>query len=496
MHDVAEANTPRISQGLVPDIVQTLRSFFDNRETRAYLVGGTVRDTILGRETGDVDIAVEDEPAQVATLLASRLGLKAHCLDQQRRFFRLSHHGNPTWIDINPISNSIYDDLARRDFTIDAMAIPLTNYGDQAIIDPHGGATDIPKREIRAISSKVFRDDPVRLFRAIRLAANLDFRLETKTRSWIKENPSMILCVSPERIRDELLKLLSATSSTKWLRELDDLGLLPVIIPEIECLRGVAQPKEHYWDVFNHCIETPGKIEQILQSPDEINTTNLGTLREWTNIDQYFARHASDGHSRLNLLKLAGLLHDISKPKTKTIEPTGRIRFFGHHTEGSKVAKGILSRLRFSRAGVDLVGTMIAHHLRPGQMAEKWKLPTDKAVYRFHRDLGDAAVDTVYLNLADYLAARGPALEEDDWAYRLQVAERILRGSPERQENKEVSRLVDGKDIMTEFNIPSGPRIGELIAIVEEAQGTGEVTTKQEAFTLVARRLKVGGNGA
>jgi poly(A) polymerase len=129
-------------------------------------------------------------------------------------------------------------------------------------------------------------------------------------------------------------------------------------------------------------------------------------------------------------------------------------------------------------------------------MAEKWKLPTDKAVYRFHRDLGDAAVDTVYLNLADYLAARGPALEEDDWAYRLQVAERILRGSPERQENKEVSRLVDGKDIMTEFNIPSGPRIGELIAIVEEAQGTGEVTTKQEAFTLVARRLKVGGNGA
>lgn len=493
MIQVSEAEPPTIAlhAPLLPESVGPLRRFFASRGLEAFLVGGAVRDGLLGVEGLDLDIAVLGDAGRVASDSAAALGWKAHPLDSDRGIFRLTSADDEPYVDLSQIRGSIEDDLSQRDFTVDAMAVPLT--GDAAPIDPYGGGLDLERRLVRALSPGVFGDDPGRLLRAVRLAAQLGFGIEHSTRGWIKDNSRLISSVAPERTREELLRLLGGRDTARWLRELDDLDLLCRIMPELEEARGVAQPKEHYWDVFDHCIETAGQVERLLQSEEF-----AGFLGDDIPVDalDYFAQHATDGHSRLNLLKLVGLLHDISKPATKTIEPSGRIRFFGHDTEGAEVAGNILRRLRFSRAGVDLASTMVAHHLRPGQMAAMGELPSRRAVYRFHRNLGDAAVDTVYLNLADYLAARGPDLEKDDWDYRCEVAKHILRGKSTNEGAARPPKLIDGHDIMRELGIAPGPRVGEMLEMVREAHSSGCINTREEALGLLAGELRAGGTGA
>lgn len=493
MIQVSEAEPPTIAANrpFLPNTAEPLRGFFASRGLTAYLVGGAVRDALLGKESLDLDIAVEGVAGRVASDAAAALGWTSHPLDVDRRIFRLTPADGGPGVDLSPVRGSIEHDLEQRDFTVDAIAMPIS--GDPAIVDPFGGAGDIDRKLIRALSPGVFTDDPGRLLRAVRLAAQLDFDIDSSTRSWMGSSAGLISSVAPERTREELLRLLGNRNTVRWLREMDELGLLCRIVPEFEEARGVDQPKEHYWDVFDHCIETTGQVERLLQTgdcPDFLGDDIPVDARN------HFAQHASDGHSRLNLLKLSGLLHDISKPATKTIEPSGRIRFFGHHTEGAEVAGNILRRLRFSRAGVDLVSRMVESHLRPGQMAAKGELPTRRAVYRFHRDLGDAAVDTVYLNLADYLAARGPHLEKSDWDYRCDVARHILRGSARERRAAGPAKLIDGHDIMRELGIAPGPRVGEMLETVREAHSSGCISTKEEALSLLAGELQSGGTGA
>ena len=494
MIQVSEAEPPTIAANrpLLPNTAEPLRGFFASTGLTAYLVGGAVRDTLLGKESLDLDIAVEGDAGRVASEAAAALGWTSHPLDADRRIFRLTPADRGPGVDLSPVRAPIENDLSQRDFTVDAIAMPIS--GDPAaVIDPYGGAKDIERRLIRALSPGVFADDPGRLLRAVRLAAQLDFDIDSSTRSWIASNAGLISSVAPERTREELLRLLGGRNTVRWLREMDELGLLCSIVPELEEARGVDQPKEHYWDVFDHCIETTGQVERLLQS-DECP----GFLGDDLPVDarDYFSQQGSDGHSRLNLLKLVGLLHDISKPATKTVEPSGRIRFFGHDAEGAEVAGNILRRLRFSRAGVDLASTMVEHHLRPGQMAAKGEFPTRRAVYRFHRDLGHAAVDTVYLNLADYLAARGPDLEKSDWDYRCDVARIILRGSVRSEGTARPPKLIDGHDIMRELGIAPGPRIGEMLETVREAHSSGCISTREEALSLLAGELQSGGTGA
>ena len=493
MIQVSEAEPPTIALNppLLPDSVEPLRRFFKSQRLAAYLVGGAVRDSLLGAAGLDLDIAVQGDAVRVVEGAAAALGCKAYPLDAARGIFRISSGGEAPYVDLSPLRGSIENDLAQRDFTIDAIALPMTE--GAAPIDPYGGIQDLDRRLVRALSPSVFVDDPGRLLRGIRLAAQLDFDIETSTRGWMKDTAGLISSVAPERTREELLRLLGDRNTVRWLREMDDLSLLCRILPELEEARGVAQPKEHYWDVFDHCVETVGRVERLLQSEE-----CKGFLGEDTpvNARDYFAQHAADGHSRLDLLKLVGLLHDISKPATKTVEPSGRIRFFGHDAEGAEVAGNILRRLRFSRAGVDLASTMVENHLRPGQMAKQGELPTRRAVYRFHRDLGDAAIDTVYLNLADYLAARGPDLDQDDWDYRCEVARHILRGSGAGERTAKPAKLIDGHDIMRELGIPAGPKVGEMLEIVREAHSSGCISTREEALSLLAGELHAGGTGA
>ena len=254
--------------------------------------------------------------------------------------------------------------------------------------------------------------------------------------------------------------------------------------------RGVEQPKEHYWDVFNHLIETTEWVQWLLQEryQDDGAVAKLGP--SFPSEQEFFAQEATDGHTRMTLLKLAGLLHDIAKPATKSIESNGRMRFFGHSELGAEMAAGIMKRLRFSQRGVELVSKAVEQHLRPGQMAQKGEMPTARAVYRYYRDVGEAALDTIYLNLADYLAARGPMLGEEEWAEHCAVASHILQGSFTNGTAKDRPKLLDGHDVMKVLSMPPGPTVRHYLERVREAQASGEIESREEAIELVGNLSK------
>ena len=402
---------PRLS---FPPIVKAVGEFVASRTTSAYLVGGAVRDTMLGRDTRDVDLAVGGDSSALGAELARHLGGRAVLLDASREIVRVvvPGTGDGSVVDLSPVHGDINQDLGRRDFTLDAMAVSVEDLqnGERGptLIDPYHGASDLRAGVIRALSPSAFEDDPARLMRAPRLAAQLGFSIAEETAETIRRQAQLITTVAPERVRDELLKLLAQPSATSSLRLLDELGLLCMVIPELADSKGVTQPKEHHWDVFNHCIETAGQVERVVQAPAKDDALRVSGVPRFESIETYFSQEVSDGHTRLTMLKLAALLHDVAKPATRSVEPSGRIRFLGHHKVGARVTEEILGRLRLGGRGIELVATMIEHHLRPSQMAQRGEMPTARAVYRYFRDLGDAAIDTLYLNLADYLAARGP----------------------------------------------------------------------------------------
>lgn len=482
-----------VAGSLLPPAVFDVREFFVSRGIHAYLVGGAVRDALLGRKTEDLDVAVETSGPRLLELardLADILEGRYVLLHHEMGAARVVLTDGPV-IDLIAAPNGITRDLARRDFTVNAMAASLAEMdsGDRRIdvIDFHDGRADLAAGILRMVSPGAFDDDPVRLVRAPRFAAQLGLKVSEETRNVIRLKAKVLERSSPERVRDELLKIFAAPGVMESIRTMDDLGLLSIVIPELDAAREVSQPKEHYWDVFNHCVETAGKVEAILGPRRDEGDWALGLVPTFPDADSYFEERISDGHSRSTLVRLSGLVHDIAKPATKTREENGRIRFLGHHKVGAEVVDEILGRLRFGTRGRQFVSSLVRHHLRPKQMAEPGAMPSRRALFRYYRVVGDAAIATLYLNMADYLAARGPLLERDEWREHCDLMAYILNAT---FETPAAPKLINGSDVMDEFAIEPGPLVGKLLDAVTEAQAGGEVETRDDAIRLVGRMLE------
>ena len=466
----------------------------------AFLVGGSVRDALLGKTTYDVDIVIDGSPHEIGPELAATVEGRLVSFDVPRDMVRIvvSSESSKTDIDLaRMIGDSIREDLCRRDFTVNAVAIELQDalYGDFTLIDPLGGVADIESRTIRAVSDTVFLDDPVRMMRAVRIASETGFDIDVHTQSIIRRDVHRLSESSAERLREVLLRTLAAPGAGTAINRMDSLGILSALIPELDAAKGVVQPREHYYDVFGHLIAAVEYADQIVT--DRYDTDFVENMMpRFDSMNEYFDQEVTDGHSRGTILKLTALLHDIAKPQTKTVEPSGRVRFFGHSQEGEAIAARILRRLRFARSGERLVCSMIRHHLRPRQMAGRGELPTDRAIHRYYRDLGDSALDTLYLNMADFLAARGPLLTAEEMAVQVRVIGHILKVGPQKPRAESSGRrgLLTGHDIMDELNIGPGPLVGRLLAAVAVAEADGSVSTRAEALNLARKHLEAGDN--
>ncbi len=472
-------------------LLAELARWLKNREVPGYLVGGFIRDALLGRETADIDIAVAADVPTIGPPLAEALYGKFIMLDAANRIGRIIL---PDWtVDIASITGKIEDDLKRRDFTINAMAVDLQQLTAEnqnaRLIDPFGGRLDLDRGLIRMVTGAAFRDDPVRLLRAVRLAAELDFTIDRQAEIEIGQASPLIAAVPGERVREELLRLLNASHGGQVLADMEKWGLLTALIPELRPLKGVAQPKEHHWDVFEHSLKTVSAVDFILhEGVWEYQDRNILSFVPWNEtIAEYFDRAVSSGSTRRSLLKLAALLHDIAKPQTKAFDENGKMRFLGHPETGAEVVESLLERLRFSAKEVHLVTLMVQHHMRPTQLSQD-ALPTKRAIYRYFRDAGDAGIDTLYLSLADHLAARGPGLLPEQWETHTAQAAYVLQAHFQQKITEPV-RLVDGNDLINVFGMKPGVRMGALLEEIKEAQAAGELTDRAAAMEYARNHL-------
>jgi poly(A) polymerase len=475
------------------DVLKSIAGLLANQKVQAYLVGGFVRDALLGRDTADIDIAVNADMLQVAPWIAQSLRGKFVLLDAVNKVGRVIL---ADWtVDVASFSGSIEDDMARRDFTIDAMAVDLKQLAAEgeaagALIDPFGGRLDLDLGIIRIVTGTVFKDDPVRLLRAVRLASELGFSIEKYSEAEIIKAAPLIASVPGERVREELLRLLDSSRGGQIFKRMDELGMLTSLIPELLLLKGVTQPQEHHWDVFSHSVNTVSAVDFILrQGVWEHQDVSILSFVPWSpETAQYFDQPVSGGSTRRSLLKLAALLHDIAKPQNKTFDDDGRMRFLGHPEVGAEIVGGILERLRFSTKEIKLVTLMVKYHMRPTQMSQR-TMPSGRAIYRYFRDTGDAGIDTLYLSLADHLATRGPGLIKTEWEYHTQLVAHVMKEHFHQEKVAGPVKLVDGNDLMNIFGMKPGARIGGLLEEIREAQAAGEITTREEALDYIRSSL-------
>ncbi len=476
----------------VQSLLAQISDFLKGQGVHAYLVGGFVRDVLLGRDTADIDIAVDADVLEIAPQIAELLRGKFVLLDEFNRIGRIILKD---WsVDVASFIGKIEDDLARRDFTIDAMAVDLNQLvadsHDAKLIDPFDGRLDLDRGIIGIVTKTALEDDPVRLLRAVRLASELGFTIDRNAEVEISRSAHLIASVPGERVREELLRLLESSRGGQVLDYMEKLGLLTTLIPELTPLKGVSQPQEHHWDVFEHSINTVGAVDFILRQGvwDYQGEEALSVVPWSASVSQYFDQLVNSGSTRRSLLKLAALLHDIAKPQAKAFDENGRMRFLGHPEEGAIIVEGILERLRFSAKEVKMVSLVVKYHLRPTQMSQD-NLPTNRAIYRYFRDVGDVGIDTLYLSLADHLATRGPGLLIPHWQYHTQVVAYVLKEHFQREKIALPAKLVDGNDLINVFGMKPSVRIGELLEEIREAQASGELTTREEALDYIRNSL-------
>jgi len=471
------------------------------RSIEAWLVGGAVRDRLLGRPLHDWDFVVDHDALALARAVADALGGFFFPLDEERGTARVvlqPEGGTRLELDFALLrAANLEADLAERDFTINAMAVGESG----ELIDPLRGKADLEAGAIRATSDHVFRDDPVRLLRAIRLEAELDFVTEPQTETRIRRDASLLAHSAVERLRDEFVRGLAVPGASSFVQRLDDLRLLVRLLPDVVHLKGVSQSHPHRFDVWRHTLHVVHCLEGVVAAvtgrdlpigPNalaSVPSLAWGELNRWVGqfggaIEEHLAVRVSDQRDRKMLLKLAALLHDVGKPQTRSVGDDGRVHFYGHESVGARKTASQMRALHFSRAEVSRVQAVVEAHLRPALLARDHKV-TRRAIYRYFRDTGDAGVDTVLFSLADHLATWGPNLRPARWEDRLDVAALLLHHYFEqRQETVDPQLPIDGHDLMQALDLEPGPEVGRLLDLLREAMAAGEVETREEMLDL------------
>ena len=472
-----------------------------------YLVGGAVRDILLNRLSRDLDFALPSKGISLARRVANALKADFMVLDDERdtgRVIVTESDGTHTFLDFATYrGNSLEEDLRARDFTINAIAFDLHA---QTLIDPLNGASDLRAKVIRACSPTSLSDDPVRILRAVRQAAAFEFKIELETRKAMKQAASLLPSVSPERQRDELFKMLEGPKPDASMRALEMLDIFPYLLPELPALKSVQQSAPHIHDVWEHTLSVLGHLERILAAlapgynADDTKdlftgllTLRIGRFRE--QFAEHFAESLNTDRSVRAALFFAALYHDIQKPATKSIDESGRIRFFDHDVKGAEVATNRARAFNLSNDEVERIRKIVANHMRfhffSSRLEGDKRGPSRKAIYLFFRDSGKAGVDLILFGLADLRGTQGSTLSQETWTAALDVARILLENYWEKpQETVTPPRLLDGNEVMSELGLEPGRIIGQLLEAIREGQATGKVVNREQALDLAREYLK------
>lgn len=444
-------------------------------QDEAWLVGGAVRDLAMGRELADLDLALAGDVRGAARRLADAVDGPMFRLSEEFGAWRVMAPDRSWHADLNPLRGAtIEEDLAARDLTINAMALPLAG-GDR--LDPYDGATDLADGVLRAVGAQSFADDPLRVLRVARMATELGFAPDDGTVTLARDAAPGTTGVAQERVFAELRRILAAEDPVGGIRWMDRLGLVAAVLPELDALRGVEQSHYHHLDVYDHTLAV---LEQAAAlRADAAPAFGAGRAPA---IAALLAEPLADEADRGVALMLGALLHDVAKPQTQTDFGGGRIGFPDHDRQGAEASREILGRLRTSDRLRAHVAGLARHHLRLGFLVHQ--RPLDRAdVFRYLRACGAVAVDVTILSVADRLATRGRKADEAI-AKHLELAREIADDALAWHRDGPPPPLVRGDELARALGRPAGPWLTDALDAIAEAQFAGDVVTSEQAIAL------------
>jgi tRNA nucleotidyltransferase/poly(A) polymerase len=478
--------------GLFPkDILEAVLAQKDSRQT-VYLVGGAVRDALLGHASHDLDFVCDRGARQIARRTANGLQGAFYMLDEAREMARvvLGEGDKPYILDFAVFrGRNLEEDLAGRDFTLNAMAVELGN--PTQLIDPLDGAGDLRERRLRLCSPTSLEDDPLRVLRAVRMATQFDLKMDEELTQFLRESAGLLQSVSMERQRDELFRSFELPQAADAIRLMDDLDLLPLLLPELSALKGVTQSAAHRLDAWEHSLAalrwSQMLVELLTGQTDVAKELPLqaaaDTLESFSpSLIKHFSSSIVTARPRASLFAFAALYHDVAKPNTRILDDEGRVHFYTHEQAGAAVIAQRARALTLSNAEIAYLYTLIKEHLRVSLLAND-QVVSRRAIFRFFRDTGDVGVDLCILSLADMLAKYGADLPMGEWRHRLEICRQLLEAWYD-QGNMVIHppRLLDGEELMSHFHREPGKWVGDLLAALEEEQAEGAVIDKEQAL--------------
>jgi poly(A) polymerase len=463
-------------------VTAPLKALSEIIEDDAWLVGGALRDRLLGRPTADFDVVVKGEPRPLARALARAERAHVFRLSEGFGAWRVVARDRSWQVDLLPLGGrSIEADLAQRDLTINAIAQPIRG-GDH--IDPFGGLDDLLARRLRMVSAQAFRDDPLRSIRLVRLSCELSFAVEQQTAAVARASAPALDRVASERIFAELKRIVIATRALEGLALMDELAVTDAVLPELTKLRGVEQSQYHHLDVHGHTRAVLAATIELEREPDRW----LG--EHAVAVSRLLAEPLANELSRGQALRFGALLHDIAKPQTQRVTPEGRITFMGHDQAGAALAVSILTRLRAGERLSQHVAALVRHHLRLGFLVHDMPL-SRRSIYRYLRTCDPVQVDVSILSVADRLATRGRGSEQAI-ARHLELAGQLLGEALAWRENPP-RPPVRGDRLARALGLRPGPELGRLLTELEAASFAGEIAGGEEAIER-AREILAGEN--
>ena len=463
----------------------------DQLDQDAYLVGGAVRDGLLGQFDldADLDLIVPGEALEISKALANHLGVAYYAVDAEREVGRLVWP-DQTHIDVATFrGGSLLADLGLRDFTINAIALRLDAAAPR-LIDPLSGQADLEQGIIRATNESAMRDDPLRAARAARFAARFGFTITPETQAWVKAYAPDLTHVSGERLRDEVLKLLQVDRPGQAIGQLKALDVLPHILPQVMDMAGVEQSPPHHLPVFEHTLRVMDCVPLLtFQDAAALKNAGLDFLSPVrAELEAYFQGELAGNLSRLSLMPLAALLHDVGKPQTFVRGSDGRIRFWNHPQVGAEISQSLMEGWRFSSQATQFVTMLVRHHMRPLLLSHQ-KSVSKRAIHRFLIATGETAPAIALFALLDHVGIYAPGTGKAEWQRLAEVVLCLCRAYFRPQPKL----LLTGYEVMDHGQIPAGPMVGKILRELREAQAIGQVTDQAGALKFVeqlARQLK------
>lgn len=454
-------------------ILNNISSFFENE---VYIVGGSVRDFLSGKDTLDRDLIVTDEDAGSFALKVANFFDGTYIpLDEENKIYRVVLPDKENFLDItNPVENSLEKDIMRRDLTINSIAVNIKSF---EIIDLCNGISDWENKIIRGITDKNFEDDPLRILRIFRFYSLLGFDIDKSLYEIINKYSDLVLKPAKERIVYELMKLFCGKYAHLALLKMDECGILEKLFPFVGELKQVPPNLHHHLDLFHHSVETVRQVGLIYE-----NSSN--------EVKNHMDKVDFGGFSRIAHLRLASFLHDIGKFSTWTIEEdTGRHRFIKHEDVGAKMVKPMLKSMCFSNKQVEYIAYIIKKHMYPTAVVSAPEL-SEKVMMRFVRKSENNAIDNILIAQADRLSARGPEITQEIVEENISALNKLLDYYLKSLDTlKPLPKLLNGVEVMDILNIKPSPELGRVMKELNEAQISGDVNTKEEAIEFVKTLL-------